>query len=1428
MRFHSVKRAAALLCALVLLVSALYISADYAETNSTFAQSAFAKAYSEMAQKYNITGADTDEEPYALCRLLVTGYQDDDYGAVAKAISGSTAILQYETPEQAAQAAKSFARMGIAAEADGYCETEALEAGALCPWASELVGTAGYIKNCRMRQSDVLVAQIDTGIMMQHPAVAGRFVCAGYDFSSDGAETADYDAACRGTSYWHGTAVASVLANNTSDCVKLLPYKVIAFGTSVCTASAVIAAMRDAIDRGVDVMNLSLSTYQDGETFKALLKEAYSKGICVCCSAGNDSAEIKNRYPSAVAEAIAVSAVDADCELSGFSNYGGMVDFCAPGSKINVATIDGDGNTGYCTASGTSLSSPYVAACCAMLKSIRADLSVEEVICLLQTCAVDLGDSGFDIFYGYGLPNVSEIVQSGDCGAAATYTLKLPQGELEISGSGEMRDYTKAADRPWHAFAASLTQVTVANGITAVGAHAFDGLSAADVSAPDCLTSVGPYAFQNCAKLTLLTFDQNIRLIGTGAFYGCTALTVRGWQNTPAELAAQAAGAAFESLGCLHNYVCKIIEPTETQNGILQYTCSVCSDSYSEPFAAPAVLGSGSCGDGVHWSCYSTGQLVISGAGAMADYAQQDAPWTDWADKINSVFIENGVTEVSPFAFAACSSVTAFSASDCSLVSDGGVLYNADKTELVCYPGGKNAAAFTIPETVTEVNAAAFLSANRLRSIDVAGDFFSVSETGLLYAEEGTQLVMALPQFHAERLVLEAEKTVHANAFLPCDSLNTLVLLSDVQLAPHSVGYGFSGSFYNRNLTVYGLEDSAAQQYCKAVLSFLPVNRGECGAHLTWTYDLDSACLTIAGSGSMTAYQSAEDVPWQVFAARMRKADVSDETESLSPYAFYGCGSLMELCLPAQLSVTADPTVFFGCNQVETLTLYAGNGVLPDTAENASYSIMSMSSAHLKAVTFCEGIQSIGARAFFGCAALRSVTLPDSVTSIHSRAFHSCSMLASVDIGSGIRDFGYYVFYNDKALKSVTIQATEARFTPRLFGDVPADMVLYAYYDTTAMTYCEENDIVFSPLGCLHRIYRDEGAAPTCTAGAVVRRYCGRCNADLGDVQLPAAGHRYTETVLTAPDCTNPGLSLYTCSVCAQAYQQQTDPLQHENETLSYTAPTCCTAGSASYHCLRCDTYTDVVLPALDTVHYVKGTVTDKAGAALQDIQVACDGVLVARTNENGVFMFDGVKCGRHTLTFSGGDCVPAQTSLVVSGSNVTAAENVQMLCGDLNGDGWVNARDYALAEMKGYTLSAGADKSVLNDNTQCAFALDYGVQAEIGLRYIKNTPDEASAYRRCFEANVRAANEYTVLACGFIYGKNMDPDMLTPAHVGEKNADGYAVKQTDYTAGSGRKILVYGASDSAGKVSARFYIRYTNGVFVRTYLSEVTEYVYA
>ena len=118
-----------------------------------------------------------------------------------------------------------------------------------------------------------------------------------------------------------------------------------------------------------------------------------------------------------------------------------------------------------------------------------------------------------------------KIDASGDCGTGVTYSL-TEDGVMTISGSGAMAKYdpfmTKA---PWDGNKASITSVVIESGVTSIGEYAFNQCAnLASVTIPTGVTSIGKSAFSGCSSLTTITIPASVTTIGNGAF-GSTGLT---------------------------------------------------------------------------------------------------------------------------------------------------------------------------------------------------------------------------------------------------------------------------------------------------------------------------------------------------------------------------------------------------------------------------------------------------------------------------------------------------------------------------------------------------------------------------------------------------------------------------------------------------------------------------------------------------------------------------------------------------------------------------------------------------------------------------------------------------------------------------------------------------------------------------------------
>ncbi len=185
-------------------------------------------------------------------------------------------------------------------------------------------------------------------------------------FGEDGGE----DPATYPTMFGHGTLVAGLLHAVAPEAV-LVPVRAFDIqGNS--TLFLATAAVYAAVEQDVDVINMSFSIGEDSDAFRRALDFAWSHGVVLVASVGNENRYADDVYPAAYPHVIGVAATERkDDYLAPFSNYGNAVEVVAPGRGV-VSTFPG---SLYATASGTSFSAPLVSGAVALLMSVgdRAD-----------------------------------------------------------------------------------------------------------------------------------------------------------------------------------------------------------------------------------------------------------------------------------------------------------------------------------------------------------------------------------------------------------------------------------------------------------------------------------------------------------------------------------------------------------------------------------------------------------------------------------------------------------------------------------------------------------------------------------------------------------------------------------------------------------------------------------------------------------------------------------------------------------------------------------------------------------------------------------------------------------------------------------------------------------------------------------------------
>ncbi|WP_227935037.1 S8 family peptidase [Alkalihalobacillus deserti] len=252
----------------------------------------------------------------------------------------------------------------------------------------------------------VKIAVLDTGVDRDHLDIKDK-LGPGYNAIDDSDNYTD--------AHGHGTHVAGVAAALTNNLTgiagisfnsTILPVKVLndeGEGSSFEVAKGIYWA----VEQGAGVINMSLGDYYPSDLLYDAISYAYEQDVVLVGASGNDNVE-DPMYPSNYEEVFTVAAVDDTRNRAFFSNYGKHVDVAAPGEHIPSLFPDNN----YVVMSGTSMAAPHVAGLAALIRSLRPDLTNEEVYDVMRTTAKDLGTKGHDPYYGFGEIDVAAALKS--------------------------------------------------------------------------------------------------------------------------------------------------------------------------------------------------------------------------------------------------------------------------------------------------------------------------------------------------------------------------------------------------------------------------------------------------------------------------------------------------------------------------------------------------------------------------------------------------------------------------------------------------------------------------------------------------------------------------------------------------------------------------------------------------------------------------------------------------------------------------------------------------------------------------------------------------------------------------------------------------------------------------------------------------------
>ena len=462
------------------------------------------------------------------------------------------------------------------------------------------------------------------------------------------------------------------------------------------------------------------------------------------------------------------------------------------------------------------------------------------------------------------------------------------------------------------------------------------------------------------------------------------------------------------------------------------------------------VLKTGSCGDNVTYTLFTSGKLVLSGKGKMKKYALEKSPFYN-NKNIKSVVIENGITNISEGMFYNCPNITSVRLSGSVKTIEDWAFYLCKKLTDVVLPEGLesvgeiafaecNIKRLNIPKTLTNIHSRAFES-NDIVSYTVAKNhpYYLSDNNGVIFNRSKTTIVKYPAGKETSAYVIpKGVESIGDHAFSGSSFIEKITIPDSVTYLGN---YAFSSCIKLKNITIpssirtisdhafawcYALKDviikngvrtieAGAFYYCKSVVEFsLP------DTIMTIGSEAFACCekLEIIRFGSKL---SRIDKSVFSFCYRLNTIEVSVDNQAYSSCdgILYDKEKTKIIFIP--IRIRGELTIPASIKEINHSTFQNYNGItgLNIEKDNKNYKSVDgvVYSKDGKKVIICpagkpgsvkiaSGTECVGNYAFYCCRNLTDIIIPDSVVNLENYAFSGCEGLRKIIIPDSVTKMG--------------------------------------------------------------------------------------------------------------------------------------------------------------------------------------------------------------------------------------------------------------------------------------------------------------------------------------------------------------------------------------------------------------------------------------
>jgi hypothetical protein len=534
---------------------------------------------------------------------------------------------------------------------------------------------------------------------------------------------------------------------------------------------------------------------------------------------------------------------------------------------------------------------------------------------------------------------------------------------------------------------ANLTSVTIPASVTTIGDSAFGGSQVSSVifSGTSTLTTIGGYAFQS-AQITSITIPASVTTIGDSAFGSAMNLAsvVFSGTSTLATIGAD----AFSSTS-LTSFTIPASVTTIGANAFLSYNLVSIS--------VPADNQNYSSLDGVLFNKQKTSLINFPASKLATTYSiptsvtRIEASAFSQTSALASVTIPSSVTTIGDRAFHSAVALTSITvaADNENYSSLDGVLFDKQKTSVVNYPMSNLTKTYSIPSSVTSVEAFAFYGAP-FYAVTIPSSTSVIRNNAFMYARSNLNVYF-----------LGDAPTVGSDAFMGVDG--------KAYIKTGATGFTAVGTAW-KGLTVADLDDGVRS--CT-----------------TGTYTIQDFVVTNGYScaGAAVIADGVQAIHTEAFTSNeiLTSVAIPASVMSIGTNSFASTSTLTSFSVdPANPNFSSEGGVLFNKNKSSLLLFPAARG-------NTPYVVPA-------------SVVTIGAGAFQSNRSLASITIPENVESIGNFAFFDADKLTSVVFSgtSRLASIGRLSFKQSK-LESINIPASVTVIGAEAFMLAPLSSVTF-------------------------------------------------------------------------------------------------------------------------------------------------------------------------------------------------------------------------------------------------------------------------------------------------------------------------------------------------------------------------------------------------